>query len=95
MTEYAILLPGDESAWADATPEQQAEMFQRHMKFTELLEARGHQVTGGNELQPSTATHTVTGSLEGSGTRWASANFARWTLSDVRGRLLPVATPSR
>ncbi len=31
----------------------------------------------------------VTGTLHGTGTRWAGASFARWTLSDVRGRLLP------
>jgi hypothetical protein len=31
----------------------------------------------------------VTGSLAGSGTRWGSASFARWTLEGVRGRLLP------
>ncbi|RNL66146.1 transcription initiation protein [Nocardioides marmoriginsengisoli] len=64
MTEYIVLLPGDESVWANASAEQQAEMFERHRKFTELLEARGHQVTGGNELQPSSAAKTVTGSLD-------------------------------
>lgn len=31
----------------------------------------------------------VSGTLAGSGTRWASASFARWTLDGVRGRLLP------
>ncbi|MCX6396568.1 MAG: YciI family protein [Propionibacteriales bacterium] len=64
MTEYAVLLPGDETRWAQATPEQQAEMFGRHMKFAELLEARGHQVVGGNELQPSSTARTVTGTLD-------------------------------
>jgi len=64
MTEYAVLLPGDETKWAQATPEQQAEMFARHMKFSELLESRGHQVVGGNELQPSSTARTVTGSLD-------------------------------
>jgi hypothetical protein len=64
MTEYAVLLPGDESTWAQATAEQRAEMYQRHMKFAELLEARGHPVTGGNELQPSSTARTVTGSLD-------------------------------
>lgn len=64
MTEYAILLPGDERVWAQATAEEQAQIFERHMKFTELLEARGHQVTGGNELQPSSTSKTVTGSLD-------------------------------
>jgi hypothetical protein len=64
MPEYAILLPGDESAWAQATAEQRAEMYGRHMKFAELLAARGHQVTGGNELQASSTARTVTGSLD-------------------------------
>jgi hypothetical protein len=31
----------------------------------------------------------VTGDLSGSGTRWAAAKFADWTLEGVRGRLLP------
>ncbi len=31
----------------------------------------------------------VTGALIGADTRWASAKFSHWTLSDVRGRLLP------
>ncbi|MBI5168884.1 MAG: translocation/assembly module TamB domain-containing protein [Candidatus Eisenbacteria bacterium] len=31
----------------------------------------------------------VTGALDGAGTTWSAAQFARWTLSDVRGRLLP------
>ncbi len=32
---------------------------------------------------------TVTGSLAGSEALWGSASFARWTLENVRGRLLP------
>ncbi len=31
----------------------------------------------------------VTGKLAGADTRWASATFSRWTLGDLRGRLLP------
>lgn len=64
MTEYAILLPLDPSVQASATPEQQAEMGMRHMRFAELLAARGHQVTGGNELQGSATARTVTGALD-------------------------------
>ena len=64
MTEYAVLLPGDESTWAQATAEERAEMYAKHMKFAELLAARGHQVTGGNELTPSSTARTVTGSLD-------------------------------
>lgn len=31
----------------------------------------------------------ITGDLQGSGTSWASADFARWSLAGVEGRLLP------
>jgi hypothetical protein len=54
MTSYVVLLPGDESAWA-ATPEpQKQEMYSLHAEFAQLLAERGHQVTGGAELAPST-----------------------------------------
>lgn len=56
MTNYVILLPGDEAVWANATPEQRAEMYGVHQKFSDLLAARGHKVTGGAEL-----THSSTG----------------------------------
>jgi len=53
MTSYVVLLPGDERAWA-ATPEpQKQEMYALHAEFAKLLAERGHQVTGGAELAPS------------------------------------------
>lgn len=64
MTEYAILLPGDESVWASATPEERAAMYERHSKFAELLAARGHKITAGNELAASTGARIVRGSLD-------------------------------
>lgn len=64
MTEYAILLPGNESERAQATDEQRAEMYERHMKFAELLAARGHKVTAGNELTSSSGARVVRGSLD-------------------------------
>ena len=30
MTQYVVLLPGDESAWANATEEQRSETYARH-----------------------------------------------------------------
>ena len=53
MTEYAILLPGDESRWAAATDEQRAAMYARHGEFAAALAARGHTITGGAELTHS------------------------------------------
>jgi hypothetical protein len=45
MTQYVILLPGDEAAWASATPEQRAATYERHNRFAQLLEQRGHHVS--------------------------------------------------
>ena len=53
MTEYVVLLPGDESQW-DATPQADKEaMYAIHREFAQALEERGHKVTGGNELAHS------------------------------------------
>lgn len=70
MTSYVVLLPGDESAW-EATPEpQKQEMYAVHAEFAKRLAERGHKITGGAELAPSsearvlrtseTGEHTVT-----------------------------------
>ncbi len=64
MTEYVVLLPGDEAAWQSRSPEEQAVVYQRHMEFAKRLEERGHRVTGGAELTPSTAAKTVRGAGE-------------------------------
>ena len=64
MTTYAVLLPGDESTWADATAEQRAAMYDKHNRFAELLGERGHKVTGGAELTNSATGRTVSGSLD-------------------------------
>jgi hypothetical protein len=53
MTEYVVLLPGDEAAWAAATEDQRQSTYQRHREFSKLLEERGHRVTGGSELSHS------------------------------------------
>jgi len=53
MTEYIVLLPGDEAAWAAASEEQRQTTYQRHRDFAKLLEERGHRVTGGSELADS------------------------------------------
>lgn len=61
MTEYAILLPGEEDRWANATQEQRTEMYARHGKFAETLAERGHTVTGGAELTHSKEAKVVRG----------------------------------
>lgn len=59
MTEYVVLLPGDETAWENATAEEQAAVYASHSEFARLLEERGHRVTGGSELTHSRTARTV------------------------------------
>ena len=59
MTEYVVLLPGNESAWASATEQQKAEMYAKHGEFARLLGERGHKLTGGNELTHSSEARVV------------------------------------
>lgn len=64
MAEYAILLPGDETAWAQSTPEQRSAVYAKHNEFAKLLAERGHTVTGGAELARSTQAKVVRGALD-------------------------------
>ena len=59
MTEYAVLLPGDETAWENLSESEQAATFARHEEFSKALEARGHTITGGAELTHSRSTRTI------------------------------------
>ena len=53
MSEYVVLLPGNEAAWEAASPEEKQHTYDRHREFARLLEERGHKVAGGSELAPS------------------------------------------
>ncbi len=64
MTEYVVLLPGDESAWEAATEEERAQLYARHGEFARLLAERGHKVVGGNELTHSREARVVRGGLD-------------------------------
>ena len=59
MTDYMILLPGDESTWEAADEAARATMYARHTEFAKTLEERGHTVTGGAELAHSKTARTV------------------------------------
>lgn len=53
MTEYVVLLPGNESRWEN-TPEADKEAtYAIHREFARALEERGHKVTGGAALTHS------------------------------------------
>lgn len=53
MSEYVVLLPGDEAAWESASAEDKQRTYGLHREFARLLEERGHKVTGGSELAHS------------------------------------------
>ncbi|MDZ5621911.1 YciI family protein [Nocardioides sp. HM23] len=66
MTTYVVLLPGDETAWENASPEEQAAVFAKHEEFSQALAQRGHTVKGGEELTHSRTTRTVARDADGS-----------------------------
>ncbi|TYL51396.1 transcription initiation protein [Nocardioides sp. BGMRC 2183] len=59
MTEYIVLLNGDEAVWEAASAEERAAVFARHEEFSRLLAERGHTITGGAELTHSRTARTV------------------------------------
>jgi hypothetical protein len=64
MTQYVILLPGDESRWQQASADERSAMYDRHRRFMDLLQARGHRIIGGAELTHSSQAHVVRGELD-------------------------------
>ncbi len=66
MTTYVVLLPGDETTWENASPEQRAAVFAKHEEFSQALAERGHTVTGGEELTHSRTTRKVARGADGS-----------------------------
>jgi hypothetical protein len=56
---YVVLLPGDESGWAAATPEERTAVYAKHEEFSKKLAAGGHTVTGGAELTHSREAQVV------------------------------------
>jgi hypothetical protein len=59
MTEYMIMLPGDESTWEAADEATRAAMYARHGEFQQALQERGHKMTGGAELAHSRTARTL------------------------------------
>ena len=64
-TTYAVLLPGDESVWEAAGPEERAATYARHEEFSRLLEERGHSIVGGAELTHSRTAKVVRAGADG------------------------------
>jgi hypothetical protein len=53
VTEYVVLLPGDESVWERTPQEEKERVYGVHREFARALGERGHTITGGSELAPS------------------------------------------
>jgi hypothetical protein len=68
MTEYVILLPGDESAWEDTPEAEKQAVYAVHGEFAKALEERGHKVTGGSELAHSRGAKVLRTDAEGNHT---------------------------
>jgi hypothetical protein len=68
MTEYLVLIPGDETAWKSATQEHRQEVYGLHEQFSKLLAERGHKVLGGAELADSSEARTVRPGSDGTAT---------------------------
>jgi hypothetical protein len=68
MTEYVILLPGDESVWERASAADKEAMYAIHRQFAQALEERGHKVTGGAELTSSREARVLHTDAEGNHT---------------------------
>lgn len=65
MTEYIVLIPGNEAQWAKADEADRERVYGLHQKFAAALAERGHTVTGGAELLPSSAARTVRSGSDG------------------------------
>ena len=65
MTDYVVLLPGNEDTWA-ATPEERKQaVYAKHGEFQKALADRGHTMTGGAELTHSKDARVVRRSADG------------------------------
>jgi hypothetical protein len=65
MTEYIVLIPGNEAQWAEADEAERERVYGLHQKFAAALAERGHTVTGGAELLPSSKARTVRAGSDG------------------------------
>jgi hypothetical protein len=59
MTEYIVLLPGNEAEWAKVDEAERARVYDKHREFAAALAERGHKVCGGAELASSSEAKTV------------------------------------
>lgn len=61
MTQYIVLLPADEARYGTASEQERTDLTAAHGEFVQLLAERGHKMTGGAQLMPSSQTRVVRG----------------------------------
>lgn len=61
MTQYAVLIYGDESAFTDMSPEAWAAMMDAHNAFGHAVVEQGGKILGGEGLAPSATATSVRG----------------------------------
>jgi hypothetical protein len=59
MSEYLILIYGDEASWASATPDVWQAAMQAHNRFAEQIVEKGGKMLGGNALEPTTTATSI------------------------------------
>ncbi len=65
MAKYMLLIYGDESAFANPTPDQWDQMMQAHQAFAQGVTAQGGKILGGDALQPTATATTVRSDVTG------------------------------
>ncbi len=62
MTEYVILIVGDADRWwTTLSADKRVAGYAEYTRFGEQLSTRGHKVTGGAELHPTTEGRRIPG----------------------------------
>ena len=63
MSEYLILIYGDEQAYAAAAPTSGQQLMEAHNRFAEQVAEQGAKMLGGNALQPTDTATSVRGDV--------------------------------
>lgn len=60
MTEYMVVILGDSDRWwSTMSRQERIDGYSEYTRFGEELTRRGHRITGGAELHPTTEARTV------------------------------------
>jgi len=68
VSRYIVLIPDNETNWENSSEEDKQRMYALHARFSQLLEERGHKLTGGAELAHSRTAKTLRRAADGTTT---------------------------